>query len=543
MTAAKGYSLDFTQPALARRYYKQGYWRAEDLWTSFEAVAARTPRAVAFFEADRVIHFGELLHQAAQFGRAALACGHGDGEIVVIHGRNCIEAVVAMLGCAYARLVFALIPPMFSARHITSILDNTRCRMMIGLGDSADLERMREAARSRGVRTLVVADWNATAGEEVGWSRFMRLGEESVAREQQQGADSLALLIFSSGTTGTPKGIMHSANTARYAAETYADLHDIQQEDVCLIVLEFGFVASSILGVFVPLLKCCTGVLLRHWSVNESLELIARHRATHIFLMPTHAIDILSSPALDATDCSSVARGVVAGLTEAHRLDAKNRLCTLPFPMYGMSESPGHVTGAMSDSWEKLRCTEGRPLPGAEVVICDDDGAAVPAGVKGNILVRGPNRFLGYFNSPGLNAKSLTDKGYFRTGDIGFVDDAGYMTFVSRNKDIIRRGGVTVVPAEIEDALRAHPRISDVAVIAVPDTRLGERACACVITRDGQGMELDELTGFLQQRSYARYIWPEFVHVCESFPRTPSLKVRKNELRDEVLAKMPDLQT
>ena len=542
MTAKTSFSLELTQPDLAARYYERGYWHSDDLWISFATVAARNPPAVAFIEGERVIHFDELLDRASQFGRAALAAGLASGEIVVIHGRNCIEAVIAMLGCAYAKLVFALVPPLFSARHISSILENTNCRMMVGLGDPADLERTREAAQSQGVEIRVVADWNEATGEETGWSEFMLRGGARGARKEKQDADSLALLIFSSGTTGMPKGVMHSANTARYAAQAYAGLHDIQPQDVCLIVLEFGFVASSILGVFVPLLTGCTGVLLRHWSVKETLELIDKHRPSHIFLMPTHAIDILASPLLDETDCSSIARGVVAGLTEAHRMDARNRLCAIPFPMFGMSESPGHVTGAMSDDWEQLRCTEGRPLPAAEVVICDDDDHPLPAGVKGNVLVRGPNRFLGYYNDPELTAISLTDDGFFRTGDIGFVDAACYMTFVSRNKDIIRRGGVTVVPSEVEAALRPHPRISDISVIPVPDARLGERACACVITRDGKPMELDELTSFLQEHEYARYMWPEFIYVCKSFPRTPSLKVRKNDLRDEVLANRPDLR-
>jgi acyl-CoA synthetase (AMP-forming)/AMP-acid ligase II len=335
---------------------------------------------------------------------------------------------------------------------------------------------------------------------------------------------------------------MHSSNTARYAARSYADLHQVTPGDVCLIVLEFGFVASSILGVLVPLLKGCTGILQRHWSATEMLELIQKYRASHIFLMPTHAIDVLSSEQLNETDCSSVLRGVVAGLKQVNRLDAKKRLCAMPFPMYGMSESPAHVTGMMGDSWESLLSSEGRPLPGAEVMICDDDGNELPAGRKGNVLVRGPNRFLGYFNDAELTGESLTGEGFFRTGDIGFVDAAGYMSFVSRSKDIIRRGGVTVVPSEVEAALRPHPRLSDIAVIAVPDERLGERACACVITSDGRGIELEELTHFLEQHSHARYMWPEYVYVCRSFPRTPSLKVRKNELRDEVLANMPELK-
>jgi acyl-CoA synthetase (AMP-forming)/AMP-acid ligase II len=536
-----GLSITAAQSTLAQHYYERGYWNAEDLWASFDAVASRQLDRIAFVDERRTIRFDELRQEARRFGRAARSCGLVGGDIVVIHGRNCIEAVVAMLGCWSVDLVVALVPPMFSLRNVASILENTGSSLVVGLGEPHDMERLRDATRARGVEHCVVADWTVPDSGEHGWRQFLLRGSGESPQNRARGADALNLLIFSSGTTGVPKGVMHSANTARYAARAYANLHGIESDDVYLIVLEFGFVASSILGVLVPLLTGCTAILQRHWSVERMLDLIGSHRASYIFLMPTHAIDVLACEQLDKTDCSTVRRGVVAGLSEEHRQDARQRLCARPFPMYGMSESPAHVTGAMVDGWEPLRRSEGRPLPGAEVEIRDDDGRKLPPGEKGNVLVRGPNRFLGYFRDPEQSAQSLTGEGYFRTGDIGFVDAAGFMSFVSRSKDIIRRGGVTVVPADVEAALRPHPRLSDVAVIAVPDARLGERACACVITRDGQDIELEELTRFLEEHSYARYLWPEYVYQCDSFPRTPSLKVKKNELAEEVLANLPEL--
>ena len=205
--------------------------------------------------------------------------------------------------------------------------------------------------------------------------------------------------------------------------------------------------------------------------------------------------------------------------------------------MYGMSESPAHVTGSTADDLEDLRTTEGKALPGTDLLICDDEDRPVPVGTHGNILVRGPNRLLGYYRNEALNKSSLTPDGFFRTGDVGFLNEAGFMTFVTRSKDIIRRGGVTITPADIETALRGHPRIADVAVIGLPDPRLGERACACVITRDGEDMSLSDITDFLGRIAFARYLWPETVAICQSFPRTPSLKVQKNELRRQVLAR------
>lgn len=531
---------------LKRHYYESGYWRSEDLWASFLAVAQRDLSAVAFVDAGRSISFGGLIVAARRFGEVARSRGYQDGDVLVIHGRHCIEAAVAILGCAYANLIAAILPPMFSSRQIGEILASTRARAIVGLGEPAEIERVIEAARAQQLQTIVVADGFAAANEVISWSDFAdattfetRTGSDvTVAVRKAQSPDVPSLLIFSSGTTGAPKGVIHSTNTLRYAVEAYSGLQHIGPSDTSLVVCAFGFVGSSILGIYLSFLTGCRTVLLRTWDVDQALSLIETHAVTHFLLMPTHALDILSSPKLNSTDCSSLTRGVVAGIDEAHRLDVRSRLCAMPFPMYGMSESPAHVTGSMSDEWDSLRTSEGRCLPGAEVLICDENGHPLPAGQPGNILVRGPNRFLGYYRAETMTAEAITAEGYFRTGDIGSVDSNGFMTFVGRNKDIIRRGGVTIVPSEIETVLRTHPRVADVAVIALPDARFGERACACVITRDSQDLTLAEVTQYLQSRELARYLWPEMVQRCESFPRTPSLKVQKNELRSQIIEKL-----
>jgi len=521
--------------ALRDSYYAAGHWRHQDLWTSFEEIAASNPLATAFIEAGHCITFGELLAQARRFGMAARARGLEDGDVLIIHGRHCIEAVVAIMGCAHAKLAVALLPHMFSVEQIRGVIDNTGAKAIIGLGEPAEVDRAQAASEAMGVGTLVVPDALAGRGAALAWSAFTSCGDADAGTRTPMPADDPILLTFSSGTTGAPKGVMHSSNTLRFAVETYCRYQGIGPTDTSLVVTAFGFVGSSVLGIYLSFLCGCRTVLLRSWSVTDTLALIERYRVTHFLLMPTHAIDILSSPELDRTDCSSVSRGVVAGVSEAHRLDAAKRLCARPYPMYGMSESPGHVTGSTDDDLEKLRRTEGRCLPGTELLICDDEDRPMPVGMQGNIMVRGPNRFLGYYRADELNRSSLTEQGYFRTGDIGFLDADGYLTFVSRSKDIIRRGGVTITPGDVEAAIRPHPRVADVAVIGLPDPRLGERACACVITRDGKDISLAEITGFLEHNAFARYLWPERVVACESFPRTPSLKVQKNELRKQIL--------
>jgi cyclohexanecarboxylate-CoA ligase len=534
-SAAPG--AEFLLPlALRERYHAQGHWSRDDLWTSFDATARARGTAVAFVDGARALRFDELRAAAVRFGAGLRARGIEPGEVVVVHGRHCLESVVAILGCAYGGFVVAPLPHIFSVDMIRTVLVTTGGRVIVALGEAAEIERAVIAAGQANATQVVLAP---SAPARAGTIRFDALrGDTEATARRATDADAPVLITFSSGTTGEPKGVVHSSNTARFTIRTYARYQDIGPDDVSAVVTAFGFIGSSVLGSYLTFLIGCQSVLLRNWDAAAAIELIARHRATHILLMPTHAIDVLDCPALAAADVSSLRRGVVAGLNDARREQTRATLCALPFPMYGMSESPGHVTGCMSDAWEKLRASEGRALPDTELLICDDDDRPLPAGQPGQILVRGPNRFLGYHAADALNRSCLTADGYFRTGDVGILDADGYMTFVTRSKDIIRRGGVTITPAEIESALRAHPRIADVAVIALPDERLGERACACVITRDGAEVELAELCAFLERRGLARYLLPESVVRCDSFPRTPSLKVQKNELRRDVLARL-----
>jgi len=268
--------------------------------------------------------------------------------------------MVAILGCAYGGLVAGLLPPMFSALQIRDVLDNTSARGILGLGEPAELDRTLEAGDAAGLDTIVVPAGTACKGSAQTWSAFMARGDVGTGPRAPMLADDPALLTFSSGTTGVPKGVMHSANTVRFTVESYARYQEIGCADTSLVVTAFGFIGSSVLGVYLSFLRGCRTVLKRDWNADEALELIERHRVTHFLLMPTHAIDLLGSAKLGRTDCSSVSRGVLAGLSEAQRLEARQRLCVKPFPMYGMSESPGHVTGSMADPWEKLRRTGAR---------------------------------------------------------------------------------------------------------------------------------------------------------------------------------------
>jgi acyl-CoA synthetase (AMP-forming)/AMP-acid ligase II len=337
--------------ALRAAYYDAGDWRAGDLWSSFEAIAATHRAATAFVDRERSITFEELQRAAERLGRALLAGGLAPGDVAAIHGRHSLESAIAVMGCANAGVVPALLPHMFSTEQIRAILDLSGARLLFALGDPPEEERSRAATRAAHQAALVVTGSPARADSVdqqgvLSWDEFIERGNGQPSPRVPRSADELALLVFSSGTTGEPKGVMHSANTARFAVEAYARYQSIEPSDRSLVVTAFGFIGSSVLGTFLTYLRGCRTILQRTWDAEEALALIQAHGVTHVLLMPTHAIDVLRSPALDATDCSSLARGVVAGIDEPHRRDASRRFCARPYPMYGMSESTTSTTCA-----------------------------------------------------------------------------------------------------------------------------------------------------------------------------------------------------
>lgn len=527
-------ATNLTDATRAAEYYAQGYWRPEDLWTTIFNAASRNPDQLALVCGDRSVTYRELIQEATRLGAGLRERGIRRGDVVVIHARNSIESAQALLGCVYLGAVATPLPPMFSDRQLSSVVDKTQARAVIGLGDPSEVQRTIGGARAAAsVQAVVVPDELAEGDEAtVPWSALF--GADDGEPRSAVDPDALAMLFFTSGTTGLPKGVMHSSNTVRYGIEGRARLHAVGSEDRQLVAAEFGFVGGVVFGVLTALVNGATGVLMRRWEPDEAVRLIAHRRISYCHLMPTHVHDLLASPLLDTADVSSLWRAAMGGLARERRLEVEQRLCPKPLPGYGMSECLGNATCSVDDLAERVLSTDGRPYAGTELRIVDQHDAPVATGVVGAVTVRGPSRCLGYFDAPQLTRDAFTEDGFYRTGDLGRLDADGYLTFVGRGKDIIRRGGVTIVPAELEGVLRNHTRIKDVAVIGLPDERLGERACACVITRDDRPITLEEITAFLSSHAIAKYLWPERIVQLASFPKTPSLKVKKPALVEQI---------
>ncbi len=509
----------------ADRYYAENYWRDGDLWTDFARRAAESPDKPALILDDRVFTFDRLRRAAVGVSAKLAEGGVNPGDVVILLGRHSIEAAVAMLGCMHRGVVIAPLPPMFNESQLSALIAQTRATGLLGFGGDKELSKCRSVADQVPLFFPIEPDLVDRLAQE-------DPPDEHVARH----ADDLAMVLHSSGTTSTPKGIAHSNNTLRYATEGICKRWELTGDDVYLVVCEFGFVGGLVFGYFPPLLNGATGVLVNRWNAAAALKLIDEHRCTYVLSMPTHSADLINAKTESDLDLPSMRVLAAPGLTRERRVAMREAFGVPPLGDYGLSEVPGHAAHGLHEPDAKIDLTEGRPYDGTEIRIVDDEERPAPANTVGSVIVNGPSRFLGFLNNDELTRESLTDWGGYRTGDLGYLDDDGQFVYVGRSKDIIRRGGVTIVPAEVEPVILRHPNVHEVAIVPLPDERLGERACAAIIPVDGKpAPTLEELQQFLDEEGVAKYTWPESVEVFDEFPRTPSLKVVKRDLVTRIL--------
>src|SRR4051794_26317503 len=510
----------------ADRYYAEGHWRPGDLWEDFAAHAHAQPGKVALVLDDRRVTYDELRRPAVALSARLAAGSVAPGDVVLALGRHSIEAAVAMLGCLHRGVVLAPLPPMFNVTQLVTLAQQTGARAVVGFGGEKEIAKCEQAASS--VEQLIPLA-PATLDELI--------AADAVDERSARDADDIAMVMHSSGTTSAPKGIVHSSNTLRYATEGICGRWGLTGDDVYLVATEFGFVGGMVFGYLPVLINGGTGVLMSRWQPEEALRLIEQHRCTYVLLMPTHAADTLVAAQATTRDLSSMRVLAAPGLTPERRLAMQDAFGIPPLADYGLSEVPGHAAHGLDEPEPAMLTTEGRPYDGTEIRILGPSGAALPAGRVGDIVVNGPSRFLGFFGNDELTRASLTAWGGYRTGDLGSLDEAGHLVYAGRSKDVIRRGGVTVVPAELEPVLLRHPAIHEAAVVPLPDDRLGERACAALILKPGRpAPTLPELQEFLEAAGVAKYMWPESIEVFDEFPRTPSLKVVKRDLVDQIVA-------
>ncbi|HLN43602.1 MAG TPA: FadD3 family acyl-CoA ligase [Acidimicrobiales bacterium] len=553
---------------------EQGEQPAEDprgdlRWGSIPGLvadaAARFGDAEAVVDGEVRLTFAQLEGEALRVTAAAMAAGIHPGDRVAIWAPNMAEWIVAALGLVGAGAALVPLNTRFKGPEAAYVLTRSRARALftvrgfLGIDypallddeDVPDLERIVLLRDDEGTTSEV------TKSDEVpifGWHEFLAAadgvveGEEGVVGAAVDGravrerwasvtGEDLSDVIFTSGTTGRPKGAMTThAQTLRTFA-TWASIVGLAEGDRYLVVNPFFHTFGYKAGIIACLMQGATIVPEPVFDVDKVLEAVAAQRITVLPGPPTLYQSILDHPRRAEHDLSSLRLAVTGAAVVPVEL-VKRMRSELTFSTvltaYGLTESTGTVTMCrQGDDPETIASTSGRAIPGLEVRVVDDKGKELDRGEPGEIVVRGYTVVRGYFEDPEATAQAIDAQGWLHTGDVGIMDDAGNVRITDRKKDMFIVGGFNAYPAEIEGALARHPGVAQAAVIGVPDARMGEVGCAFVVPRSGTDAAglAEELLAWSREQM-ANYKVPRHVEVTDALPTNASGKVLKTELRE-----------
>ncbi len=522
----------------------RGFWRNETLETYLDRWATERPAATAMVDDTTRVTWHELARMVERVAYGLKAHGAGPETVISCQLPNWTEFIVVLLAAARLGAVVNPIPPIYRAHELRFMLSRLGSRIVVIAGtfrgfDHADMVAQLRADVPSVEHVFVVR--GAPGPDMMPFTALTATAWE--AREGRGGLpgsdpNRVNEVIFTSGTTGEPKGVMHTPNTALAIVYPTIDRFDLSPRDVVLMSSTFAHQTGYLYGYCLTLLLGATGVWLPIWNAAEAARLIERERVTFTMGATPFLQDLTYTPA--DHDRSSLRLFVSAGASIPRQLvrDARERLgCTISAG-WGMTENGLVTCNASGDPEEKVVSTDGAPLPGMELRILDDRGQPAPEGVEGDLVVRGPSQFVGYFKRPEFTKEAYTPDGWFLTGDRGVLDAAGYLSITGRSKDLIIRGGENIPVVEVENVLFAHPKIAAVAIVAMADPRLQERACAVVIPKPGETVTLAEIVAYLDAKQLARQKFPERVEIVSEFPMTPSGKVQKYRLRQIVAERL-----
>ncbi len=523
----------------------RGFWLDRTINDDLDACLAHCPDKLALTAVEhdsgevRRFTYRELAALAGRVAVGLARLGVGRNDVVAMQLPNGWRFTVLYLACSRLGAVLNPLMPIFREHELAFMLAHAEAKVFVV---PKTFRHFDHEAMARGLQTrlpalarvLVVAgggadDFDAVLTEPE-WERAPDAG--SILTRARPGPDDITQLIYTSGTTGEPKGVMHSANTLMANIVPYAQRMRLGADDIVLMASPMAHQTGFMYGLLMPIMLKASAVLLDIWDAVKAADLIGTEKATFTMASTPFLTDLTRVVTETGAGVPTLATFLCAGAPIPGPLveHAVAGLGAKIVSAWGMTEN-GAVTTTLLDDDDRLAVTtDGGPLPGVEVKVVDPDGAALPPGQSGKLLVRSCSNFGGYLKRPQWN--NTDAGGWFDTGDLAFIDDAGYIRISGRSKDVIIRGGENIPVVEIESLLYTHPAVAQVAIVAYPDERLGERACAVVVTRAGKSFDFHEMSDFLKAQKVAVPYIPEKLIVRDALPATPSGKIQKFKLRE-----------
>ena len=525
-------------------YRQQGLWGDASLADYWQQTARAMPDKIAVVDNHGASYtYSALDHAASCLANWMLAKGIESGDRIAFQLPGWCEFTVIYLACLKIGAVSVPLLPSWREAELVWVLNKCQAKMFFAptlfkQTRPVDLILPLQNQLPQ-LQQIVGVDKLAPATSSLSLSQIIA-DNTSLTTAITTHGDELAAVLFTSGTEGLPKGVMLTHNNILASERAYCARLNLTWQDVFMMPAPLGHATGFLHGVTAPFLIGARSVLLDIFTPDACLALLEQQRCTCMLGATPFVYDLLNVLEKQPADLSALRFFLCGGTTIPKKVarECQQRGIKL-LSVYGSTESSPHAVVNLDDPLSRFMHTDGYAAAGVEIKVVDDARKTLPPGCEGEEASRGPNVFMGYFDEPELTARALDEEGWYYSGDLCRMDEAGYIKITGRKKDIIVRGGENISSREVEDILLQHPKIHDACVVAMSDERLGERSCAYVVLKaPHHSLSLEEVVAFFSRKRVAKYKYPEHIVVIEKLPLTTSGKIHKFLLRKDIMRRL-----
>ncbi|EHK3766608.1 TPA: medium-chain fatty-acid--CoA ligase [Escherichia coli] len=525
-------------------YRQQGLWGDASLADYWQQTARAMPDKIAVVDNHGASYtYSALDHAASCLANWMLAKGIESGDRIAFQLPGWCEFTVIYLACLKIGAVSVPLLPSWREAELVWVLNKCQAKMFFAptlfkQTRPVDLILPLQNQLPQ-LQQIVGVDKLAPATSSLSLSQIIADNTPLTTAITTHG-DELAAVLFTSGIKGLPKGVMLTHNNILASERAYCARLNLTWQDVFMMPAPLGHATGFLHGVTAPFLIGARSVLLDIFTPDACLALLEQQRCTCMLGATPFVYDLLNVLEKQPADLSALRFFLCGGTTIPKKVAREcQQLGIKLLSVYGSTESSPHAVVNLDDPLSRFMHTDGYAAAGVEIKVVDDARKTLPPGCEGEEASRGPNVFMGYFDEPELTARALDEEGWYYSGDLCRMDEAGYIKITGRKKDIIVRGGENISSREVEDILLQHPKIHDACVVAMPDERLGERSCAYVVLKaPHHSLSLEEVVAFFSRKRVAKYKYPEHIVVIEKLPRTASGKIQKFLLRKDIMRRL-----
>ena len=525
-------------------YRQQGLWGDASLADYWQQTARAMPDKIAVVDNHGASYtYSALDHAASCLANWMLAKGIESGDRIAFQLPGWCEFTVIYLACLKIGAVSVPLFPSWREAELVWVPNKCQAKMFFAptlFKQTRPVDLILPLQNQLlQLQQIVGVDKLAPATSSLSLSQIIAYNTPLTTAITVHG-DELAAVLFTSGTEGLPKGVMLTHNNILASERAYCARLNLTWQDVFMMPAPLGHATGFLHGVTAPFLIGARSVLLDIFTPDACLALLEQQRCTCMLGATPFVYDLLNLLEKQPADLSALRFFLCGGTTIPKKVarECQQRGIKL-LSVYGSTESSPHAVVNLDDPLSRFMHTDGYAAAGVEIKVVDDARKTLPPGCEGEEASRGPNVFMGYFDEPELTARALDEEGWYYSGDLCRMDEAGYIKITGRKKDIIVRGGENISSREVEDILLQHPKIHDACVIAMPDERLGERSCAYVVLKaPHHSLSLEDVVAFFSRKRVAKYKYPEHIVVIEKLPRTASGKIQKFLLRKDIMRRL-----